>query len=189
MSSSPSRPVLLYIQQANKETVLGYLGKSSRDPSSGGGQKDLRIRRPNAFEPVMSRIFPNPDSQAGKDISTGTVYWIDSNSAVQSVQAEYWPPYSSKLRGDEKRVARTGTIGGWFIDEAEFQQSAEAGERWFYLLVLDVDGRVWARTLREKALPGERQQIREFILRHLRATRRGSMMRAALDLETGAEYP
>lgn len=184
-SMIPGRPKLLYIQAATSATVKGHLLQSNRDPTVGGGQRDVRIRPIEVFEPILRRMFPEQGRKPG--VTRGTVHWFDEAGNLESVAAEIWRP--TDAREGEIRINKIHQIGGWHIDLDEFEASEESRENWFYLLVLDDQGRVWARVLRERALPNENRRIRQFIQKRMEATRGSAAVRGALDIETGKEYP
>ncbi len=58
---------------------------------------------------------------------------------------------SASAYGQE--VVKIGEIEAWAINPQEFQTAIGAGSRWFYLLILDDKGHVWASKFRSDRLP------------------------------------
>ncbi|HYL56665.1 MAG TPA: hypothetical protein VEU73_13925 [Gemmatimonadales bacterium] len=160
----PGVPDLVFFQEVKSGDVLKLKGKSNVDEAAGGGARDLRI--PKQFGTFLEGIFAKPGTEKG--VSLCTVHWENKDGSVGHAEMELWRPTGA--RPAELRIARIGDVLAWQVDEAAFKADEAKGRRWFFLLVKDSNGVVWARLLYETNLDGEDSQFREYVRRRIRET-------------------
>jgi hypothetical protein len=86
-------------------------------------------------------------------------------------------------------VASINEIDGWEVNVAQFQEARAKGQKWFYLLVKDADGNVWARLIEEKNLDGETPKVRDFIKKRMQDTPKNQAVRGVIDFEKDEVFP
>ena len=178
------KPVLMFFQ----EIKLGDVAKqkaASNIADTGGGARDLRIRPAQEFTRILNRMFPLPGSQ--ERVFKGNIHWFDGGNNLQSGEVEFWRP--TDARPNEARIGRINMIGAWAIDEQAYKTAQDAGNKWFYLLVMDTDGTVWARLLKEENLPNENKAVREYVQKQIRETSSAHAVRGSMDFQSKEEYP
>lgn len=164
------KPALLFFQEVYIGDIEKYETKSNI-AKTGGGARDLRIRSGSRFTSVFSRLFPQKGTRFG--VLRGQIYSELGNGTVVSKAIEYSPP--TDARPGETRVCKINLIDGWEIDKTQYQADQIKHKRIFYLLVLDTDGRVWARTLREEDLPLQDPLVRSYVEERIRSKNRGKV--------------
>jgi len=156
--------------------------KSNIAPS-GGGARDLRM--PNKFGTKIASMFPVATNNAG--VKSGTVYWVSARGQEEHTTGELWRPTSVRPR--ETRIARIHEVDGWIVDVPQFEADRAKDQKWFYLLVKDADGNVWARLLQEKNLDGETPKVRDFIKKRIQETAENQSVRGVIDFERDESFP
>src|SRR5581483_6936806 len=66
-----------------------------------------------------------------------------------SAKVSLWGPTNIR---SEVRIGRFYTVAGWEIPADEFNKDFTTGVVWFYLLMLDDNKNVWARTMRSTTI-------------------------------------
>jgi len=182
MPPTMKKPVLVFFQ----EVLPGDIKKQqaqSNITQSGGGARDLRM--PNKFGTKIASMFPNSTKTAG--VKEGTVRWASTSGEEESRTAELWRPTSVRPR--ETRIARIHEIDGWVVDATEYEADRGKDQKWFYLLVKDADGNVWARLIKEKNLDGETPKVRDFIKKRIQDTPQNQAVRGVIDFEKDEVFP
>jgi hypothetical protein len=180
----PKKPVLMFFQEIRPGDVEKQKATSNLAPT-GGGARDLRIRPATEFTAMLTPMFPLPGPQQG--VTQGPVYWLGEDNSIRTTQVEYWRPTAA--RPGEARIGRIHFIEAWSVDEQEYANAAAAGNKWFYLLVMDADSVVWARILKEENLPNENRVVREYIERRIGETQPHHAVRGSMNFRTREEYP
>ncbi len=179
------KPVLLFFQQILPGDVRKQRAKSN-DATTGGGARDLRIRPAQLFAPLLLPMFPHPTGQAG--VTQNDVFWVNAQGGVESATIELWRP--TEARPDETRLARITAIESWIVNQDEYAKARAAGKVWFFLLVMDADSRVWARTYEERHWrdPKASAEVRDYFLKRIKATPKGQSVRGFMNFITGETY-
>jgi hypothetical protein len=176
------KPVLLFFQEVLPGDIKKQQTKSNV-AISGGGARDLRM--PNPFGTKIAPMFPSATNVPG--VKSGTVHWESPAGEESHRTIELWR--STTVRPKETRVARTNKIDGWDVNATEFQKAHAQGQKWFYLLVRDADGNVWARLIEEKNLDGETPKVRDFIKKRMQETPKTHAVRGVMDFEKDEVFP
>lgn len=158
----------------------------SADAETGGGARGLRIPGARQFGELLKAFFPHP-SEEEEGVREGAIHWVDSSEKIGWKRKKMWRP--TDVRPNELRIDTIYEIEGWAIDDDAYDHAREAKERWFFVLTLDANGRVWARILMERDLGNERSEVREHIARRSAATREGHAVQGYVDLQTKDVYP
>ncbi len=186
--TGPGRPKtkIVYFREVLMGDVRKLKAESNQVPSAGGGARDLRVRPVGTFDEPMRQMFPNASGEPG--VHTGTIYWLDSAGGTRSATVEYWRP--TDVRPGESRIARINKLRCWAIDEQEYIRDVANNNSWFFLLVLDDDGCVWARFVKEQTIPSMHRILRDFFNKRINKCRsKHRTICGAIDLSTGKEYP
>ena len=143
------------------------------------------MRMPNRFAIKIATMFPGATKKAG--VKSGTIHWVNADDQEEHTTRELWRPTSVRPR--ETRIARIHEIDGWVVDVVQFEEARAKGQKWFYLLVKDADGKVWARLLEEKNLDGETPKVRDFIKNRMQDTPKNHSVRGVIDFEKNEVFP
>lgn len=176
------KPVLVFFQEVLPGDIKKQQTQSNISPS-GGGARDLRM--PNKFGAKITSMFPTVTKAAG--VKAGTIHWVSSTGTEEHRTAELWRPTSVRPR--ETRIARIHEIDGWVVDVPEYQADRSKDQKWFYLLVKDADGNVWARLIKEKNLDGETAKVRDFVKHRIQETPKNQSVRGVIDFEKDEAFP
>lgn len=122
--------------------------RRSADAQTGGGARDLRIRRANVLWPLLRQMISEPMAEAG--VTHGAVLSRLRGGAFDRTDVELWRPTGAR-RG-ELRIARFYDVPGWFVDSTRYQQETARGTRLFYVLEMDIFGSVFAKVLTDRQL-------------------------------------
>jgi hypothetical protein len=144
----PANPVKVFFQEV-KEGDIRKFNEESNDSDSGGGARDLRLRPESKFWTEMQDFFPtivNSRHRQGSILSQSP----DGNSASTATISIMG---ATAARPGECRICKIGSIETWAISPQDYQAAVGAGSRWFYLLILDDKGHVWASKFRSDVLP------------------------------------
>src|SRR5581483_1457775 len=143
----PGKPAIVFFQETKPDDIDKYF-MHSNDADTGGGARDLRIRPANEFWKDLSPFFPEEISTRQR---SGTVYSADRRQENKTVSAKVslWGPTNTR---SEVRIGRFYTVAGWEIPADEFNKDFTTGVVWFYLLMLDDNKNVWARTMRSTTI-------------------------------------
>jgi hypothetical protein len=180
----PRRPVLVFFQEVKPGDIRKQQA-ASNDARSGGGARDLRIRPAAVFARVLSSLFPVSTDEEG--VFLGRVHWYADRGTIHHAEVEFWRP--TDARPGEARVGRIHTIASWTIDAEVYDAARARGLKWFYLLVKDAEGIVWAGILREENFEKERPEITEYIRARIRSTQTSHAVRGMINFETRETYP
>jgi hypothetical protein len=180
----PKKPVLMFFQEIKPGDVAKQKAASNK-AATGGGARDLRIRPAQEFTKILSPMFPLPGSKTG--VSQGNVHWFDKTNSIQSAQVEFWRP--TEARPGEARLGRIHAIDAWTVDEPAYDAAIKAGMKWFYLLVMDADGIVWARLVKEENLPNENKSVRDYIHKRINETFVSHAVRGTMNFQSKKVYP
>jgi hypothetical protein len=176
------KPVLLFFREVRPGDVKKHQIRSAV-ATTGGGARDLRL--PRTFGPRISAMFPTKTAKPG--ITSGTVHWEDSSGHQKHKTVELWRPTSA--RPLETRIARIYEIDSWKVDEVEFQKARKLGQMWFFFLVKDSQGNVWARLFEEKNLEKETPVVRDFIKQRILNTGKSRAVCGVIDFEKNEVFP
>lgn len=102
-----------------------------------------------------------------RGVRAGQVHWLDSRGRVRSERLEWWRP--TDARPNEGRVGRIHVIKAWKVDETAFASAQANGQKWFWRLILDTSGVLWADVVRDDGAqvdPRTRQLIDDSTARH-----------------------
>lgn len=171
-----------------REVLPGDVRKQraeSNDSATGGGARDLRFRHGDEMSPILTRMFPSPADEEG--VTRGNVCWVDSDRRVQTAEIEFWRP--TDARPNEVRLGCIYNVLSWNVDDAAYQESQRNGQRWFYYLVLDGRGRVWARLFRQEHLANENPLVRDYVRQRIADTPGNRAIFGSIDLITGETCP
>ncbi len=180
MNKKPIVPSLAYFNQITPGDARKTRADAA-DADTGGGAMDLRF--PLAFVDFLNQMFPREGDEGRR---LGTVQWMTGDKVMQA-EVELHPP--TNARPAEARIGKIYQIGGWAVDEMEYEGEQTAGRRMFFILVQDRDGNVWARTIRERDLDGEYPPFRDYVRRRIRETRGSESVRGTFNFETEVGYP
>jgi hypothetical protein len=146
-TSKPGKPVIVFFQETKPDDIDKYFIQSN-NADTGGGARDLRIRPPDEFWRDLSPFFQVEISARQR---SGTIYSADKRQDNKTVSAEVslWGPTNTR---NEVRIGRFYAVAGWEIPADEFNSDFTNGIAWFYLLVLDDNNNVWARTMRSTTI-------------------------------------
>jgi hypothetical protein len=178
------RPVLLVFREILPGDIRKQLA-SSNDAATGGGARDLRFRRAAVMTPVLGRMFPHQARQRG--VVRGPVRWYTPAGTQEEALIEFWRP--TEARAGEVRLGMIFRIKGWEVDETTYQESRAKGNSWFYFLVLDSNGTVWARLFQEENLDGELPIVRTYLRQRMQARKAAAAAFGSIDFETGTTAP
>lgn len=162
----PGTPDLVFFQEVRTGDLLKLKGRSNIDGAAGGGARDLRI--PKQFGSFLGEIFTKKGAEDG--VSLAMVHWQNKDGSVGQAEKELWRPTGA--RPVEIRIARIGDVAGWHVDEDAYNADEAKGLRWFFLLMKDSNGVVWARLVYEANLDGEDHQFRDYVRRRIQETSR-----------------
>ena len=183
MCAIMKRPVLVFFKEMLPGDVKKYY-KKSNIKKSGGGARDLRF--PKAFGAKITSMFPKPSRRAG--VRDADVHWVDEEGGSEGKASIYlWRPTAS--RDTEARIGRFYNVGSWAVDTTEYEAARGSGKRWFYLLVLDADGNLWARQIRESNLEGETSTVRDFVKKRINETPQTHSINGVINFDKGEVYP
>ena len=182
MPPTMKKPVLLFFQEVLPGDIKKQQTKSNISPS-GGGARDLRM--PNKFGLKIAPMFPGATKSPG--VKSGTIHWVNADGQEEHRTGELWRPTSVRPR--ETRIARIHEIDGWVVDVEQFKEARAKGQKWFYLLVRDADGNVWARLIEEKNLDGETPKVRDFIKKRMQDTAKNQSVRGVIDFDKDEVFP
>ena len=177
-------PILLYFQEILPGDVLKYRTQSA-DATTGGGARDLRISPAGVYRPILERMFPGQPDENG--VVQGSISWSFPSGEGDSKIVELWRP--TEARPNELRIGRFYEIGGWDIDEEQYNAERGEGFRWFYVLEMSQDGSVMARLLQQQHLDREDPLVAEHIQRQIQSTPDTHAARGAVDLATRTVVP
>lgn len=176
-------PTLLYFQEILPGDVRKYHAESA-DAQTGGGARDLRISPAGVFEPILRRMFPNDTGQVG--VTESDVIWTTSSGDDDSTPVRFWSPTAA--RPNELRIGRFYDIGGWEIDDAQYDRERNEGHRWFFVLELGGAGIVTARLLQDQHLALEDPLVAQFLTAQSARTPAGQAVRGAVDLQARTTF-
>jgi len=165
-----------------REVLSGDIKKHSAKSNiaaSGGGARDLRFRG-KQWIPFLGRMFPTPTAKKG--VSSAVVHWLSPDRTIKSARIEWWRP--THARPGETRIGRITQISAWAVDQAQFNSDNAKGIKWFFVLFLDREGRLWASLARQSELEAQLPQIAEFIDAEIRATPTGTTVSGAKDFSS-----
>src|ERR1035441_7322390 len=155
MSVFPGDPaVLSFFKEVLPGDIRKHLTESS-DSGTGGGARDLRVSPKQVFHDLLARMFARSSVEPG--VREGIVQWVDSIGILRNSLIELWPPTQS--RPNESRIARFYEVGGWQVDEAQFQQDHHERRHLSYVLELHASGALSARLVRHQDLGAEDQRL------------------------------
>ena len=178
------KPSLMFFYEIKEGDVLKQRAKSNKS-SSGGGARDLRIRPADKFTAILGQMFPEKTSREG--VLEGTIHWIDGRDEVHQATIKFWRP--TDARPGEARIGRIHQIEGWTVtDVKKYRAALGRGKKWFFLLVKDTAGVVWARLWEEENLPGEDVRVRRYVEERIRQTKPQHHVKGAFNFVTGEEY-
>ncbi|MFL5346356.1 MAG: hypothetical protein ACJ8AT_16320 [Hyalangium sp.] len=180
--SDQPAPVLMFFQEIRPGDVRKQRAVSNDDPESGGGARDLRI--PQDYKSMLEPMFPRRGSEEG--VQAGEIHWVGAEGPEEAL-IELWPPTTS--RPAEIRIALINNIRGWEVDEAAYEASRAARQKWFYVLEKRENGEVWARILKEDAESREPPELREYLRDRIRRTPPSRSIRGAIDFRAKSHYP
>jgi hypothetical protein len=175
------KPVLLYFQEIVPGDVRKFRAESNDSPT-GGGARDLRI--PKKYGPRLSAMFPKAGGQAG--LRVGEIYCQTDAGTTEHAEVTLWRP--TDARPGELRLGKIYNVSACNFDEGEYGEARESGEMWFFLLVKDADGVVWAKILKQRHLTGERDEVRRYIAQRINAKRGNIAVRGTMDFVTGENF-
>jgi hypothetical protein len=176
-------PTLLYFQEILPGDVRKYHTESA-NAQTGGGARDLRISPAGVFEPILRRMFPNATGQAG--VTEGEVVWATSTGDDDSTPVRFWSPTAA--RPNELRIGRFYDIGGWQIDDDQYDRERNEGHRWFFVLELGGAGVVTARLLQDHHLALEDPLVAQHLTAQSARTPAGQAVRGAVDLQARTTF-
>jgi hypothetical protein len=183
MCAMMKRPVLVFFKEMVPGDVEKYY-KKSNIKKTGGGARDLRF--PKAFGQKIASMFPKPGTEPG--ILNAEVHWVNEEDGSEGKAfIKLWRPTSS--RDTEARIGRFYNVGSWAVNIDEYKVARSKGEKWFYLLVLDANGNLWARQIRESNLSGETPMVRDFVKKRINETRRTHSVNGVINFDKGEVYP
>ncbi len=177
-------PILLFFQEVLSGDVRKY-NTESADAQTGGGARDLRVSPAPVYLPVLRRMFPRASGTPG--VTAGDIAWVTSDGADDSATVELWSP--TDARPNEIRIGRFYDVGGWEIDEGQYESEREQGLHWFYVLELGASGIVTARLLQQQHLDMEDPLVEEHLLAQLDARQEGHAARGAVDFQERQTIP
>jgi hypothetical protein len=188
MPPTVKKPVLLFFREVLRGDIKKFQLKSNKAPT-GGGARDLRLSKEIGLSqeigPKIGSMFPTKTKKPG--ITTGTISWEDPSGQVKHTAIELWRP--TGVRPTETRIGRIYKIESWAVDEAEFEKAKKQDQKWFFLLVKDDQGNVWARLLEEKNLDGETDIVRDFIKKRMQETKGNNAVCGVIDFENNEVFP
>lgn len=182
MPPTMKKPVLLFFREVLPDDLDKYETKSAV-AKTGGGARDLRF--PKGFGPKIGSMFPTKTKRPG--VMSGTINWEDSKGRREYKSIELWPP--TNARPGEMRIGRFYEVDSWKVDAVEFEKARQQGQKWFFLLVKDSEGNVWARLLEERNLDGEWEIVRNFIKRRIQDTQGKRAVCGLIDFEKDEVFP
>lgn len=150
----PANPLLVFFQEVKSGDLRKHEARSN-DSTSGGGARDLRM--PSRFWDALVPLFPNEISdreRSGEVIS-------ETGNSVQRLKTSLWRP--TDARPNEVRIGRISSINAWSIDENYYKSELQSGHLLFYLLTLDVERLIWARTMSTRYLDDNRKDFCDFV--------------------------
>src|SRR5580698_3495959 len=180
--ASHKRPVLVFFNEVRPGDIKKWKMESNIR-QSGGGARDLRM--PKGYAAKIAPMFPKPSSKTG--VKNADVFWLEGDGKESKTSIYLWRP--TDVRPQEARIGRIYNIDSWEVSEDEYGEDRKKGQKWFYLLVLDGDGKLWARTLLEKNLSGEDESVRKFIKKRIAETPAHQSVRGVIDFDSGEVYP
>lgn len=136
-NNNARNPVKAFYQ----EVVVGDLKKyenQSNKSKTGGGARDLRISPVGKFWDGLTSFFPKVKTERER---IGIIY-TKRGTQVESAEVVLMQPTGS--RKNECRICKIRTIRGWGITKEQFEAKVKDGHKWFFLLILDDQGQVWA---------------------------------------------
>ena len=178
------KPALMFFYEIKEGDVLKQRAKSNKS-TSGGGARDVRIRPAEKFSAILAAMFPGKTSREG--VWEGSISWEDDDGNVEQATIELWRP--TEARPGEARIGRINRIAAWDVHTKQYTEDLGRGKKWFYLLVKDTDGVVWARLLYEENLPNEDPRVRRYVEQRIKDTHPHHHVRGTLNFITGEEYP
>lgn len=173
MSNQYSIPVLLVFKEVLEGDLLKSKNKSNV-ATTGGGARDLRFRytKKPEIKDALDQIF----DLNGRNLRSvkKEVHWVHQKKESSTI-VEYWQP--TDARPGELRIAKISSILGWNIDIKDYKKELALGNNIFYLLLLDANNKVWARTFNSKNINGTdprfKKKISEVIATTYRGTKQG----------------
>ena len=182
MPPTMKKPVLLFFREVRPGDIKKHQIKSAV-ATTGGGARDLRL--PKKFGPKISSMFPTKTKKPG--FTSGTVHWEDSSGQQKHKTIELCRP--TRARPVETRIGRIYEIDSWKVDEIEFQKARNQDQKWFFFLVKDSQGNVWARLFQEKNLDGEAPIVRDFIKKRIVETGKSRAICGVINFENNEVFP
>ncbi len=175
MTKTYPKPKLLIF----KEALLGDLLKFQNQANisdTGGGARDLRFRTSvqGELKNVLDEMFD--ESIGDTRMKRKVVKWF-KNEKVNETEVEYWQPTAARPK--ELRIARISRIEGWEISREVFDEVTRSGHFLFYLLILDEQGSLWARTFNSQRIDPTKmdqafiRKIEEVINSRYKVTKQG----------------
>lgn len=177
-------PILLFFQEVLPGDVRKYCTESA-DALTGGGARDLRISPAATYLPILRRMFSTPTDTPG--VTSGELIWATIDGVDASATVELWSP--TDARPNELRIARFYDVGGWEIDEDQYQAERGQGYHWFYVLELGGSGMVTARLLQQQHFALEDPLVAEHLRAQLNVRQPGHAARGAVDLQQRRRIP
>lgn len=178
------QPALMFFFEIKEGDVKKQIAQSNVS-RSGGGARDIRIRPADKFTAILEQMFPRKTAREG--VWEGTIQWEDDQQQIQHAVIELWRP--TEARPNEARIGRINRIEAWEVDSKSYRADLGRGKKWFYLLVKDTDGIVWARLLFEDNLPNEDPRVRRYVEERIKQTNPNHHVRGTLNFITREEYP
>jgi hypothetical protein len=176
-------PTLLYFQEILPGDVRKYHAASA-DAPTGGGARDLRISPAGVFEPLLRQMFPTEINQLG--VTQGEIIWTNPDGEDESTAIQLWAPTSA--RPNELRIGRFYDIGGWSIDDEQYEEERAEGLHWYFILEMGAAGSVTARLLQEQHIGLEDPLVAQHIATQTANKPAGQAARGAVDLQTRTTF-
>jgi len=177
-------PVLLYFQEIMPGDVRKYQ-TSSADAQTGGGARDLRVSPAATYERVLRRMFTRATGSDG--VFEGRITWRTESGDDQDTAVELWSP--TDARPNELRIARFYEVGGWQMNEEQYNDERSNGQLWYFILEMGANGLVTARLLQLQHLDLEDPLVAEHVHTQNDAATSGHAVRGAVDLIDRVTYP
>ena len=177
---TPADPILVFFQEV-KSGDLRKQEARSNDSTTGGGARDLRM--PKRFWDSVAPFFPKEVSSRER---SGIII-SETGQTIQRVETSFWRPTGA--RPSEIRIGKITLIDAWTIEEDYFASELQSDYLLFYLLTLDVNQRVWARTMSTRYLNANRKDFSDFV-REVTAekTSDSKTARGVFDFANGNHY-
>jgi len=177
----PTDPVLVFFQEV-KSGDLRKQEAQSNDADSGGGARDLRM--PKRFWDSVAPFFSREVSVRERS----GIILSQTRATALRVEISFWRP--TDARPSEIRIGKITLIEGWSISKEEFEAELKEDYLFFYLLTLDANQRVWARTMSTRYLQENRKDFSDFVRKMISDKSSGAQTaRGVFDFAHGNHYP